>query len=75
MPLHFRERDFKEVHAACLALDVERQFTDDLAFYVVDRKTGKCFCPPPTILLDIIAKRCPICKAENGERCDAGLHS
>jgi len=43
--------------------------------HVVDRKTGKCFCPPPDVVDEVIDGRCRICKAGPEERCDAGLHS
>jgi hypothetical protein len=75
-PLHFQEKDYPGILVACRQLALERLFAgrDDL-FYVVDRKTGWCFSPPPLLLGDIVAKRCPVCKAEAGEPCDAGLHS
>ena len=76
VPLHFREQVFEDIHAACVALEREREFNDgDPTFYLVDRKTGKCFSPPPLILGRIVAKQCLICKAGPEERCDAGLHS
>ena len=43
--------------------------------HIVDRKTGKCFSPPPDVVDEIIDGRCHICKAGPEERCDAGLHS
>jgi len=74
--VEFSNPEFKTVHEACKRLELERVFAmAGEAFYIVDRRTGKCFSPPPSVLDDIIAKRCLICKAENGEHCDAGLHS
>lgn len=47
----------------------------DFRVYIADRKTGKCFCPPPKVVEEILEGRCGICKAGPAERCDAGLHS
>lgn len=64
-PISFREKDYPNLVDACEQLGAERMFANrNDIFYVVDRKTGKCFSPPPWIVDKIVLGQPLVCELE-----------